>query len=482
MTPYGGTFGEASALALAGDAHIIRMGDSVHADTRNFTPAHTWNLRIVYPHLRWSYMVAAGGSTGAVNFSFCGSLAGASRTITTYGDAARTVTDIGGAGPKLIRPTRNIAFSGDIASGTLLSAANYTGGITIQRAFSASANSATNQLYSWPKHGANSRPWFHDSAAGDAYIKGKLIVGMQSATQCEQFAIHLKRWGVTLANADVSANLECTIPTPADGAYAETEWTAVVADDGDYHATAGDQYNDHALQIGIATAAAAYNETGLSLNLVAGVFARCNSGGTIATNARGAACGYDAFGRSGSYVGDWSDNYATQDQWQQYFTCTVKNPLAITVMDIELGRNVNTTGSAEATGGTVNAGWTTNYQAFITKLQAAYAAAFPTGILYINLKMPPICTDADNGVFTTARCDAMQDRIIALSNSNPRVGWASFYEYFNHADPIEQLHPMDDIDGIKIATADRDMMDRATNFRYSTLGMAGGSSAPRNRS
>jgi hypothetical protein len=173
-------------------------------------------------------------------------------------------------------------------------------------------------------------------------------------------------------------------------------------------------------------------------------------------------------------VGDWADNYATLEQWQQYFTGTVHNPLGITVMFIELGRNVNVSGSAEATGGTVNSGWTTNYQTFITKLKAAYAAAFPTGTLHLVLIMPPICTDADNGVFTTTRCDAMQAAIMALAGANANVGWCSYYEYFDHADPIEQLHPMDDLDGIKLSTALRDMMDRATNFRYTTLGRAGG--------
>lgn len=460
---YGGNFPTAAALALGGDAHILYLGDSVTSELRSFTPAHRGRLLHVYPHLRWNYMVAPSYSTGDTNYSWGGSWSTA--TVNSYG-VVRTETDYGGFGPLLIRPARKLSvmtINTDMSAGT-------TAGIQINRTFTASANAATGQFFPWPNANGSAtapRAWYHDSGAGDGYIKSKLVFAGTSTNQLNDFKIYTKRWIPTGSGGTSNATADLTVSyaTPGENTYTSTGWTATLADNGLYNAVAGDYQNDHSLQLGIKTTTPV---VGLVLCVCAGVFARTNSGGTIGTNARGASCGYDAIGRGGAYVTDWASNYATEADWTAYFTATVLNPTGVTVMFIEMGRNVlNTT---EGTSGTVNSGWSTAYQSLITKLRAAYATAFPSGTLHLCLIMPPICLYADNGVYTVARCNAMQAAIEALVSVNANCSWMSHYLYFNKLPPMEQLHPQNPYDGTVIAMAERDMMDRATDFRYSTQG------------
>jgi hypothetical protein len=354
-------------------------------------------------------------------------------------------------------------------------AATTTAGIQINRAFAAgNPNVATGVFFPWPNANGSAtapRAWYHDSGAGDGYIKSKLVFAGLNASQLNDFQIFTKRWipNGSGGTSNATADLTVSFPTPDEVNYAATDWTAPLADNGLYNATAGDYQNDHSLALGIKTTTPV---AGLLLCVCAGVFARTTSDGTLTTNARGAACGYDAIGRSGAYVTDWASNYATEADWYTYFSETVLNPLGNTVMFIELGRNLlNVT---EGTSGTVNSGWSTAYQTLITKLKTAYASAFPTGTLHIVLIMPPICLASDSGVYTVARCDAMQAAIEGLAASNSNCSWMSHYKYFNKTPPMEQLHPQTYYDGVKISLAERDMMDNATDFEYTTLGAAGG--------
>ena len=60
-------------------------------------------------------------------------------------------------------------------------------------------------------------------------------------------------------------------------------WTSAVADAGTYQSvTANGLLNDHNIQIG-ARSASGYDETGKSIIFMRGIWARCDSGGTIST-------------------------------------------------------------------------------------------------------------------------------------------------------------------------------------------------------
>jgi hypothetical protein len=463
MGYYNSNFSVASALALAGDAHIMRIGDSTSYENREWTPAHLTDLLVVYPHIRWHYMVG-GASTGKdgnyVRNDGYGNVGGAF-PATTYGDQ-RAHYDWGTWGPKLIRTGKRHIASGDLTDTTEM--ATTTQGIQLNRMFAGVVNNHDNEGFPWPKTNGIGRPWFHDSGSGDGYVKAKLIIATHTADQIGSIDFACKRIGASGSPTDVSAFTTWDLSGALDSAYAASAWTAVVADDGDYQTTAGSQLNDHAVQLLLRTSTGYTETANMSLALTGAIFARCNSGGTIATNARGASAGYDAFGRSGSYVTDWADNYADADEWGQYFLATVLNPLGITVMFIELGRNVS-----EASGGAVTATWSTKYQTFIDKLKAAYAAAFPTGTLHLVLIVPPLCIEGGFMANTTAG-NSLQAAVEALAGANG-CSWFSFYEYFGRTAPTYGIHSHDLAEGLMFSRALRDAMDRATGFAYANQGI-----------
>lgn len=470
----GGDFNNISRICLAGDAHIMFVGDSTSSEGRNYTVAHNSHVNYTFRNLRWNYMVAGAGlSAGSSpNYSCAPGYSSAAAT-TSYPTNTRGTADTTGFGPKLIRMTHKLTFTGDAADGVAM--CTQTQGVYLNRGnTNANQNVIAGRLATWPnvtQHASGARPWYHDSGSGDGYIKGKLIAACGAASQCTSIDLFVKRWSPSGSVNNTSALV--TMTTTNAATYQASGWTAALADAGNYNATVGDMYNDHSVQLGIA-GTTGFNETGLIFAPAAAVFARCDSGGTIATNARGASCGYDAMGRSGCYVGDYAITYATQTDWQAYFAATVLNPTGVTVMFIDLGRNVDPgTVSVEQSGGAVTATWSTNYQTFIDKLRGAYAAAFPTGKLHLCLIVPPICTVESNFMSTTTACNSVQSAVEALVAANVNMSWFSHYNYYSNTPPIVTLHTASMADSDKLAYALRDTMDRATFFEFTEQGMFG---------
>ncbi|NBW11573.1 MAG: hypothetical protein EBR82_26440 [Caulobacteraceae bacterium] len=254
----------------------------------------------------------------------------------------------------------------------------------------------------------------------------------------------------------------------------ETGWTTTAADGAGYDVATGGTgvLNDHDIQYRL-LAQTGINETGKNLIPQGVLVARCDSGGTIAWNADNTGASFDAIGRSGAYVADWSDNYATQTVWQEYMSRTVLAPAAKTVCPIMLGHNMD--GATDYTGSNVNDVFRTKYQTFVQMLAAAHAAAFPSGE-FIPLIIVPWRTGESSAFDTLARCQSAQTQLERMCSEN---GWPllSLFEYFGQVAPFHMLHPSTPAEGEKIAGAIRDVLDRATGFRYTTRGAVGSGSA-----
>lgn len=322
----------------------------------------------------------------------------------------------------------------------------------------------------WPTLPANSsQPWYHGS-----HTKGKIVVWKDSTT-FDKFAVHVRRAGHTTNNDNKTTRTQVDVSAASTGPVA-SGWTDVLADLGTYDSSTNGIANDHEISLRLYSSSAVYAESGKTLIPLGAVFARCDSGGDIPWNSDNSGCGYDAIGRSGACVSNWL-TYATQAQWQAYFTATVLVPNAVTKVRIMLGHNVDNTGidvgdgdgsQTEQSGGLTNAYFKKRYKAFITRLRAAYLAAFPTGRIMFELVIP--WRSLQSSFFLLDAGAADLNRVVKEIANETGASWFSFYDYWNGVAPFANLHAWTPENGRMLAAALRDGMDRATNFEYSSQG------------
>lgn len=532
--PFGGNFSATAAIEMAGKCHTLNLGDSQSTPVLDYLWQDAW-LRAL--PLRYHYFCISGANTGQVagnNFGYAtgtGSVADAAgsradngyvhsvaitsnsaanptvattaanhgyqtgdtvtianQTGTVSINGSRVVTVIsattfsvavnclagGGTGGTAslslssysLGPARVNRFTADLAVDTI----NTANGMVLTRQLSPASHVNSSRGAPWPTFPANSsQPWFHGT-----HMKAKMVVWKDSAT-LDKFAIYMLRQGTSANNSNAASRTQVDVSAATTGPVA-SGWTAALTDAGTYDTGASGILNDHECAIRIYSSSAVYNETGKALIPLSGIFARCDSGGTIPWNADNSGCGFDSIGRAGAYVSDWL-NFCTQAQWQAYFTATVQVPDACTKIRIMLGHNCNPSGSdvgdgdgsqVEQSSNLTTSFWKKRYKALIARLQAAYLAAFPTGKLCFELIVP--WASVQTSAMSNATLAADINRVIKEIAAETGSSWFSFYDYWGGVAPFWALHAWQPANGHMLAAALRDAMDRATGFAFSSQG------------
>lgn len=470
LSIFGGDFRTQAALVLRGCCHFLWVGDSQSYQARDFTLAATELPKRL--QIRWNYMIGTLGSAPQTGtYTQTGGIAESSGgTTTTYG-ANSTDVNSGTSTPALGAPTTKLAFASNATSTDWTwTAPNNQGGWLLQRECAASITKA-NQYMPWPLIAANNYdPWYHGAHQKCAVV----IQGQAAGSGVLSVGLGLRRVGGSVTGSaswtDVSFSDAATIQVSG--------WSAAVADAGTYQSvTANGLLNDHYVQIG-ARSASGYDETGKSIIFMRGIWARCDSGGTITwnnTDGLNSGAGYDSFGRSGSAITDWESNYWTQTQWAEYFAATVLVPNKVSVMGIMLGHNC-----VQISGGVVTAAFSTSWQNFITKIRNAYETAFPIATypsrkLHLMIVTPWYNDTESNFMQATGVTGgrSMQAAYEALAAANADTSWFSFFNYFNEAEPFDALHSINETSGDMLGEAFMDALHRATNYRYAARGVAG---------
>lgn len=532
--PFGGNFSATAALEMAGKCHTLNLGDSQSTPVLDYLWQDAW-LRAL--PLRYHYFGISGSNTSQVagnNFGYAtgtGSVADAgiaredqgylhkititsnsaanptvvtcaanhgyqtgdsititnqTGTVSINGTHTITVTSAtaftvpvnclagGGTGGTAaltlssysMGPTRINRFTADLAASTVIAA----NGMVLTRQLTPATHTNSSRGAPWPTFPANSsQPWFHGT-----HMKAKMVVWKDAAT-LDKFALYMLRQGTSASNNNAATRVQVDVSAAATGPI-ETGWTDVLADAGTYDVSATGIANDHECSIRMYSSSATYNETGKALIPLAGIFARCDSGGVIPWNSDNSGCGFDSIGRAGAYVSDWL-NYCTQAHWQAYFTATVLVPDATTKIRIMLGHNCNPSGSdvgdgdgsqVEQSSNLTTSYWKKRYKALIARLQAAYAAAFPSGKLCFELIVP--WASVQTSAMSNATLAADINRVIKEIAAETGASWFSFYDYWNGVAPFYNLHAWQPANGHMLAAALRDGMDRATGFAFSSQG------------
>jgi hypothetical protein len=364
--------------------------------------------------------------------------------------------------------TRLNRFTANLAAGTL----NTASGLVLVRQLSPSSHANSSRQAPWPTLPANSsQPWFHGS-----HVKAKIVVWKDSDT-LDAFAIYMLRQGTSASNSTPANRVQVDVSAASTGPVA-SPWSDVLADQANYDSGASGILNDHECSLRMYSSSAAYDETGKTLIPLCAIFARCDAGGTIPWNLDNSGCGFAAMGRAGAGVSNWL-NYCTQAHWQAYFTATVLVPDACTKIRIMLGHNLDGGTSdvgdgdgpqAEQTGtpATTTAAWKKRYKDLISRLRSAYMAAFPSGKVCFELIVP--WRSGQTSSMTDATTAADVNRVIKAIAEETGSAYFSYYEYWDGVAPFWALHAWQPANGDMLATALRNSMDRATNYRYSDLG------------
>ena len=534
--PYNSLFAETAALEMSGRCHTFNLGDSQSTPVLDYLWYDAWLKKLV---LQYHYFCIAGANTGQVagnNFGYAtgtGSVVDAALTVGDVGyvhsisitsnsaanptvvtcaanhgyQTGDTVTIANQSGTVSINGSRVVTVTGattftvpvdctagggtnGTASLTLTSYSmgttrinrftanlavdtiNTASGMVLVRQLSPASHANSSRQAPWPTLPANSsQPWFHGT-----HMKAKVVVWKDAAT-LDKFAIYILRQGTSANNSTSAARVQVDVSASSTGPVA-SGWTTALTDAANYDSGASGILNDHECSIRLYSSSVVYDETGKAIIPIAGIFARCNSGGTIPWNSDNSGCGFAAMGRAGANVSNWL-NYCTQDHWQAYFTATVLVPNAVTKIRIMLGHNLDSVGIdvgdgdgalPEQTGtpATTTAAWKKRYKALIERLRAAYMAAFPSGKVCFELIVPWRSgqTSSMTDATTAANVNLVIKQIAAETNSS----WFSFYDYWNGVAPFWALHAWQPANGDMLASALRNSMDRATNYRYSDFG------------
>lgn len=250
--------------------------------------------------------------------------------------------------------------------------------------------------------------------------------------------------------------------------------------------------NDHELGIQLISTGdgTSYNETGKIIMPMAGMFARCNSGGTVLSNADGSRASYSIIGRGGAGVSEWL-NYCTQQDWQDWFTATILDESPLYFVDTYLlGHNLN--GStvdvgdgdgalAEQTANRLNTTtWVKRYTALVNRRKAAFLAAFPNGN-YMPILLAPWPTSFESSAMDTATPLRIADVNAAVKQVAGAVGagWFSWTDAFAAADGTARdifptVHSWTNSNGAMLARALLDALHHSTGYQYTSIGSWGG--------
>ena len=532
--PFGGNFSATAALEMAGKCHTFNLGDSQSTPVLDYLWQDAW-LRAL--PLRYHYFCVTGANTGQVagnNFGFATGTGSAVDAALNVGDVGYThsisITSNSAANPTVVTcsanhgyqtgdtvtiasqtgtvsingsrvvtvtgattftvpvdctagggtggtaslaissysmgTTRLNRFTADIAADTL----NTASGLVLVRQLSPASHANSSRQCPWPTFPANSsQPWFHGT-----HMKAKVVL-WKDATTLDKFGMYLLRQGTSANNSNSASRVQVDVSAASTGPIA-SGWTATLADAGTYDTGASGILNDHECSIRMYSSSAVYTETGKTLIPLAGIFARCDSGGTIPWNSDNSGCGFASMGRAGANVSDWL-GYCTQAHWQAYFTATVQVPDACTKIRIMLGHNINAAASdpgfgdgsqVEQSGNLTTSFWKARYKGLIARLQAAYAAAFPSGKLCFELIVPWV--SVQSSAMSNATLAADVNRVVKEIAAETGSSWFSFYDYWNGVAPFWALHAWQPANGHMLAAALRDGMDRATRFAFSSQG------------
>lgn len=466
----GGPFAAHATRILGGKTHVLTMGDSQHSGRVNTPTGNDGFLRVIVPLVRPHYLV--GPASNASNEQVMCWTPGfrsavlSDVTVTSHG-SARADFNSGAGTPVLGRETTKLVSTIILDPGDDLGNGN---GQAIQWPRQQNSNSTAQSArgYPWPLNNGLNRPWHNGQ-----HIQSRLVIQGMAANGWGSIATATRRIGLTTNTS--SAFIQSSL-TAADTIQV-TNWTAPLADGGGFQTNTSGALNDHIIQC-TAQVPEGGIASGLSLIIAAAVVRRCDAAGAIQWNADNTGFGFDSLGRGGASNEDWASNYWSQTQWQAYFTATVLVPDAHATIMIMMGHNVNGTG--EQSGSLVTATWSTNYQTIITRLRAAYAAAFPSGTLNIMLIVPWRCTEESNFMNSVAACDSLQVAVETLAASNG-CSWFSYYNAFAKEAVMPKLHAETQAHMLRLANSVRDAMDRATNFQFTAGGRTTSGSGWRRR-
>lgn len=305
------------------------------------------------------------------------------------------------------------------------------------------------------------RPWFHNT-----WMKAKLIVHrVTEATELTTFDYAMLRQGVSNNNtsAYTTASLTGTI-------VKETAFTPALTDRTDYHGAATFP-NDHEVAVRI-RATTGHDETGKVIIPLTAIFARCSSAGVIPWDAAADGStygfGFDSIGIAGRSAYELANTIQPSATWQEYLLRTILNPSAVFVPMIMLGHN-NPNEYDSGSNATDAAG---DFEDYVNKIKTAFLASFPTGVFAPILCTPWLSLVESNKYQTLAKARAHTEAVRAMAAAN---GWGfiSLLDYFGEAQPFNQLHPESIGEVHRVCRAFRDVLDRATGFRYTTAGGVG---------
>ena len=484
---YGGNIGAIADALLSGRGHFENLGDSQSTPALDYV---FWDAfpQMLHSRVRPHYMVVSGQNAAQVaganstGYASSGSPTTADNATTYdktyYEDAAAAQLTA-----RIMGPCRVHAYTANVAADTIIG-----NGITLSRQ-QATAITHSNANRSAPhatSAGNGGEPWFHNT-----YMKGKLVywVPTTAANNLDELGIAIIRQGLTGGGTNTSARTQHVNSSGAD-VIAATAYSAALTDGGGYQTDTGGIVNDHDVSLQLRSASAGtYAETGKVLIPLAGVFARCDSGGTIPTNADGSYCAYSSIGRGGSRVSSWL-NYCTQTDWQRWFAATMEGAAPTFIDCYTLGHNIASEtidvgdgdgAVAEYAGSTLNSVWKKRYKALMARRKAAFLAAFPSGNYIGPLVIVPWTAAVDCGTYSgnSTRTEALNTAAKeAAVESNG--GYISLIDYFRASDgtlqaPFTTLHPWTPANGHMISLAIMDCLDRNTSFRYSAVGRTSGS-------
>lgn len=459
----GGPFAAHATRILGGKTHVLTLGDSQHSGRLNTPTGTDGFLRVIVPNVRPHYLVgpAANSSSEQVMCWAPGfrSVVLSDVTISSHG-GARTDVNSGVGTPVLGRDTTKLVSTVSLTAADDLGNGN---GQAIQWSRQQNSNSTAQSArgYAWPQNNGANRTWHNG-----AHIQSRLLIQGQASGGWGSIATATRRIGLTTNTTSGGGTFNQSSLTAANTIQV-TNWTTPLADGGGFQTTLPNgAVNDHIVQC-TAQVPTGGIASGLALIIAGVVLTRCNAAGAIPWNADNTGFGFDSIGRSGCFASDWANNYWSQAQWQAYFTATVLVPDAHATIMIMLGHFVDVSG--EQSGSLVTATWSTNYQTIITRLRAAYAAAFPSGTLNIMLIVPWRCTEETNFMNTVASCDSLQAAVEALAAANG-CSWFSYYNAFAKAAGNPKVIAETQGQMLSLANSVRGAMDRATNFQFTAGG------------
>lgn len=499
--PYGGRFAEAAAYILTGSCALHVKGNSLSTPAIDYPYAYALPKALT-SRLRPHYftvpgMISSDGLSNSSGYALQGQggtpatadSGSGSRTIENYEAPAATPIST-----KSLWPCRVHVYGSDWGD----TSAALGNGIYLSRQIASTpAHTRAQARAMWgttPDNGG--QPWYHGT-----HIKSKGII-FNGTNPVTRFTVGQIRQGHTTSTNTFSNLVDCTLTGTAN-TIESTPFSATGAsvgqDGGGYDEHASGIKNDHDVGLRFFSpvdGGAAISESGKSLIPMAALFARCDSAGTIPSNADGSRFSYFAGGRTSCYASDWlryTDALALDPViMRDWYAASILEANPVCVQFYALDHNINV-GSAldlspyddgynstpEYAANEVTDAWQARYTSLIQFDQASFLAAHPTG------RFIPIIIIGHPHVQSGGLAISNQTLITSINNRSKVIaaavngGWMSNPEYFRGTSstwlaPFYNLHPWTEANGSILSDAIMRCLDHATQYQYSPLGRAGG--------